>query len=327
MAVSLRYAPSASPVSLVIASERTLIALDPAVDPHLVDTLWERVSDGADFESLVTIMPAESAGRPLSFVLIGDIVERAGGAALMALVNGPTGFDVAAAGAPQHIAPSGSSPWLRTSVQHVTHVAIGASADASTPQLPLGAGVVPVARVDVSIGAAPSMTASAVSPTRENTSAVLLDAHGDAHDGQTVARVPGAVVLTGPVRLANVPHTTPTKMFGYRVNGGQAFGLDLPHRFGRSPRVASGGDARLVPLLSPTKTVSATHLDVRQVGDAVVVSDLGSTNGTSIVEPGSQWRRMAAGESTAVAPGTFIDLGDGNVIEVMPGVALAPANA
>ncbi|WP_167131251.1 FHA domain-containing protein [Paramicrobacterium chengjingii] len=323
MAVSLRYVSSASPVSLVIATDRTLIALDPGADPRLVEDLWQQVSDGADFESLVGIMPAESAGRPLSFVLIGDIVERADGASLTALVNGPTGFDVAAAGAPQHIAPSGSSPWLRTSLQHVTHVAIGAQTDAATPQLPLAAGVVAVSRVDVSIGQPERATASDAPSSHESSSSVLLDAHADAHDGQTVARVPGSVVVTGPVRLANVPHTPPTKMFGYRVNGGQAFGLDLPHRFGRSPRVASGGDARLVPLLSPTKTVSATHLDVRQVGDSVVVSDLGSTNGTSIIEPGAQWRRLAAGESVAVPAGTFIDLGDGNVIEVMPGVPLA----
>ncbi|WP_166997790.1 FHA domain-containing protein [Paramicrobacterium fandaimingii] len=322
MAVGLRYSPSASPGSLVIATDRTLIALDAAADPRLVDQLWERVSNGADFESLVGFMPAESAGRPLSFVLIGDIAESADGASFMALVNGQTGFDVAVAGAPQHIAPSGSSPWLRTRLQQVTHVAIGAKAGAAAPQLPLGAGVVAASRVDVSIGAAPQPTASAAAPGNATSSSVLLDAHGDAHDGQTVARVPGAVMLTGPVRLANVPHTRPTKMFGYRVNGGQAFGLDLPHRFGRSPRVASGGDARLVPLLSPTKTVSATHLDVRQIGDAVVVSDLGSTNGTSVIEPGTQWRRMAPGESVAVAAGTFIDLGDGNVIEVMPGVPL-----
>ncbi|GAB2510356.1 FHA domain-containing protein [Paramicrobacterium agarici] len=319
MVVRLQYARSASPSTIVIASDRTLVALDSRTDPGLVDQLWGQVSAGTGFESLIGSIPAESAGRQLAFVAIGDIVERADGAAFHALVNGPIGFDVAAAGAPRHVAPTGSSPWLRTNLQSVSHIAIGA--DAETPQFPLGAGVVATSRIDVAIGEVAQATASTSQRSGEPGS-VLLDSHDDAHDGQTVAHVPSANTLTGPVRLADVPHTRPTMMFGYRVNGGQAFALDLPHRYGRSPRVVSGGEARLVPLLSPTKTVSATHLDLRQIGDAVVVSDLGSTNGTSVMEPGAHWRRMAPGESVAVAAGTFIDLGDGNVIEVMPGVPL-----
>lgn len=320
MAARLRHAPSAAPEFVVIASPGTLIALDAGADPRLVDLLWDRVSSGADFESLVGVMPAESAGRPLSFVLIGDIVEDQEGASFQALVNGPRGFDIVTAGAPQHIAPSASSPWLRTRLQHVTHVAIGT--DAATQQFPLDAGVVATSRVDMAIGEAAAPAGSDEVSTDHAAGTALLDAHGDAHDGQTVTRAPGQAVITGDIRLADVPRTQRTVMFGYRVNGGQAFSLDLPHRYGRSPRVGTGGEARLVPLLSPTKTVSATHLDVRQIGDTVVVTDLGSTNGTSIIEPGQQWRRMEAGESLAVAAGTFIDLGDGNVIEIMPGVPL-----
>jgi hypothetical protein len=64
-------------------------------------------------------------------------------------------------------------------------------------------------------------------------------------------------------------------------------------------------------------------VEVEQLGDSVVVTDLKSTNGTSLIVPGSSWQRLAAGQSLVVPAGTFIDIGDGNVIEIMPGQPLA----
>jgi pSer/pThr/pTyr-binding forkhead associated (FHA) protein len=71
-------------------------------------------------------------------------------------------------------------------------------------------------------------------------------------------------------------------------------------------------------VVSGSKSVSATHLEIKQVGDAIVATDLKSTNGTSVILPGKHWQRLRAGETVVVIPGTFIDIGDGNVIEILP---------
>lgn len=343
MAERLSYASSADAAWMVLAAPQTLIALSRPVDGVLVDKLWALVSDGANFESLVAAMPAESMGRPLSFVLLGDIAENGRGASLMALVNGPVGFDIASAGAPHHIAPSGSAPWLRTRLQNVSHIAIGTTAE--TAPFPLVSGVVAASRIDMAFGAeqpkpsastpaAPEQQAATAvmppPPVQQQTpppaavrSDVVFDHSVELHDGMTIRRTPSqAPPVTGPIRLPNVPDRPRTVMFGYRVNSGQPYALDLPHRFGRSPKTRSQ-NVRLVQLLSPTKTVSATHMDIRQVGDAVVVSDLNSTNGTSVIEPGGQWRRLQPGESAVTPAGSFVDVGDGNVVEIMPGVPLS----
>ncbi|WP_437584360.1 hypothetical protein ACSAGD_03575 [Paramicrobacterium sp. CJ85] len=328
MTQRLSYVSAPESPWLVIAAPRTLIALSPNAEQELIDTLWHSACAGDGFESLISILPAESGGRPLSFVLLGDIDERGSGASFMALVNGPVGFDVASGGEPHHIAPSGSAPWLRTRLQNVSHIAIGKRTDAGRP-LPLEVGVVAASRIDIAFGEVaptPPVTRHAplsesVERTRPATVGALVEARKTARDGGTVPRTPQG--QAGPVELPDLPDAPPTVRYGYRVNSGQAFALDLPHRFGRNPSPTSETGVRLVPLLSPTKTVSATHLDVRQIGDTVVVSDLGSTNGTSLMLPNMPWRRMNAGESAVVPAGTFVDVGDGNVVEIMPGVPLS----
>jgi pSer/pThr/pTyr-binding forkhead associated (FHA) protein len=72
-----------------------------------------------------------------------------------------------------------------------------------------------------------------------------------------------------------------------------------------------------VTLPSPRGELSATHLELRESGRAVVVRDLRSTNGSIVHVPGAPARVLIGGESAVVSPGTLIDLGDGNLIEVL----------
>jgi hypothetical protein len=48
----------------------------------------------------------------------------------------------------------------------------------------------------------------------------------------------------------------------------------------------------------------------------VIVTDLRSTNGTQVRLPGSAPTRLRQGESIVVTPGSTIEIGDGNVIEI-----------
>ena len=97
--------------------------------------------------------------------------------------------------------------------------------------------------------------------------------------------------------------------------------LDVPVYLGRRPsppRIPLGSMPRLVRVPSPLKEVSATHLEVRQRGTSDVVTDLKSTNGSIVTIPGSAPRKLRQGESVVVSPGTLVDIGDGNIIHILP---------
>ena len=118
------------------------------------------------------------------------------------------------------------------------------------------------------------------------------------------------------------PTPPPTPMFyGFRIGNSQIVLLDAIAYIGRrptAPRVVRGGVPRLVRVQSPTQEVSSTHLELRQVGTTVVAHDLKSTNGTMLAVPGHPVRALRPGESVVVTIGTLIDIGDRNVIEILP---------
>ena len=109
--------------------------------------------------------------------------------------------------------------------------------------------------------------------------------------------------------------------YGFRVGAGEAYELDRPSYLGRrpsAPRILTGPAPRLVSVGSPRQEVSSTHLEIRQEGTTVVVTDLRSTNGTTVSAPGADRLTLRQGQSVVVAPGTRIDIGDGNVVEILP---------
>jgi pSer/pThr/pTyr-binding forkhead associated (FHA) protein len=108
--------------------------------------------------------------------------------------------------------------------------------------------------------------------------------------------------------------------YGFRV-GGEDRRLDTVYYVGRRPSLPRSSDNRLPRLItvrSATAAVSGTHLEIRQEGDSVVVTDLGSTNGTTVTSPNGKKERMRRGASLTVVPGTRVDIGDGNIIEILP---------
>ncbi|HTL41347.1 MAG TPA: FHA domain-containing protein [Pseudolysinimonas sp.] len=120
-----------------------------------------------------------------------------------------------------------------------------------------------------------------------------------------------------PAVTADPPARRPYRL---RMADGVVVNLDLTVYLGRRPsvpRVASDRRVRLVTVPSRGKEVSATHLELRWTGDAVVATDMRSTNGSRVMIPGNQPRTLLRGESAVVTPGTLIDLGDGNVLEVL----------
>jgi len=110
----------------------------------------------------------------------------------------------------------------------------------------------------------------------------------------------------------------PPATFALRLPSGDTLPLDVPVLVGRRPvaqRVASGAEPRLATVVSPAQEVSSTHVRIEQSGDAVVVTDLRSTNGTIVTGP-SGARRLRPGESIVVLAGARVEIGDGNIIEI-----------
>ncbi len=107
-------------------------------------------------------------------------------------------------------------------------------------------------------------------------------------------------------------------------SSGQTVEVDRATLVGRAPearRFPSTEQPRLVTVPSPHHEISSTHLEVRpgsgaDHGSAVVI-DLGSTNGTVLVQPGLPPEDLQAGIAVQLIPGAIIDLGDGVTIQVM----------
>ncbi|NLF04164.1 MAG: FHA domain-containing protein, partial [Actinomycetales bacterium] len=128
------------------------------------------------------------------------------------------------------------------------------------------------------------------------------------HDGETVVRQPFEVVAPAPVE-------TPRGAVGrVRLSTGQEIDLDRPVVVGRKPRVSRvGGTAvpRLVSVPSPEQDISRSHLEVRLEGVSVLVVDLGSTNGSTLLRTGQLPVRLHPHEAVLVVDGDVVDLGEG----------------
>ncbi|GAA3337204.1 hypothetical protein GCM10017714_03190 [Curtobacterium pusillum] len=77
---------------------------------------------------------------------------------------------------------------------------------------------------------------------------------------------------------------------------------------GRNPEAEPGVATVAVPDLS--RTLSKTHVALVQADGVVVLRDLGSTNGTSVVRPDASFEDLVPGVDLAVAAGSSVRIGD-----------------
>ena len=185
----------------------------------------------------------------------------------------------------------------------------------------VGAGIPDDLEADTLIGA-PSL----VSASREHLIDAVAEPDTEAEPHALVEpprRQPAVVErpVTPRVGLPSDPDGLTVPWYRIRVNRHEPIPLDAPALIGRkpvSPRIAIGGPSRLVRVPSPGREVSSTHVELRQQGASVIVTDLRSTNGTVVSIPGSSSQKLRQGESLVVSAGTVVDIGDGNTVEVLP---------
>ena len=116
---------------------------------------------------------------------------------------------------------------------------------------------------------------------------------------------------------AGVPPTLPlAPALQLERSDGSRESLTRPLLIGRSPAASGAGPEPRLLTVADDPDISRTHVRVAVEGDAVVVTDLGSKNGTLITLPGVAPRKLRASEPTVVLPGTLIDLGGGTTFTV-----------
>lgn len=316
-----RYTPAGSSDAwTVVAGRNLLVVLAAGAPADVVDGLWRLGSaDGVTIEQIVGRIPLAGHQGVASFAAL-TVPTEAGedGRTVTVVVRGTASVDVVSPGGARRFTAGAVQPWVLADFRCVTGLVIGddewPTAPAVLPppaSLPLADGVVGAGRVywserEVATAARAEVDAKVDADPH-------LDSHLDADD--TILR-PGRHGGGG----GRVPDPEAPALFRFRLAGGEPVDLDAPTYFGRSPRppgIPSAVAPRLVTVPSPDHEVSATHLRVEQVGSTVVVSDLRSTNGSVVAGPGIPRARLRPGESRVVLPGTTVDIGDGNIIEIV----------
>ena len=175
--------------------------------------------------------------------------------------------------------------------------------------------------------------AAAADPAATDPAAVDIDADTLIRPRAPFADVPteALVELREPTATRSQPSafaqieadllSTLPQDYSFSVNSAEAISLDAPAFIGRKPvlpRIMKGRPPRLVSVPSPLREVSSTHLELRQQGALVIVTDLRSTNGSIVRPPGREPVTLRQGESLVVTPGTVVEIGDGNLVEIMP---------
>ena len=149
----------------------------------------------------------------------------------------------------------------------------------------------------------------------------------DDHDGNTVAGGwdPGQFAQQPPGIPGQPPAPSVTAQPVARLvfSSGETVDVDRAVLIGRAPearRFTSPDQPRLVTVPSPHQEISSTHVEVRPGSGAdhgtAVVTDLGSTNGTVLTQPGLAAEDLQPGMAVQLLPGAVIDLGDGVTIRV-----------
>lgn len=288
-----------------VFGDRATVLLPPSEKARAA-AVWELVDDGAGFDETLDALISSGLRDLPGFAVVsrvGDetrVVVR--GAARAHLAAGP-GDPVA------HVEGGHATTWAERTLRDVTRVRLevaGAPDGAGGPDLVVAHGLVRVASAEWS--------ASAGADAEETDTD---------HDGQTQAGGPAPErVLPGIPGQPPVPPVT-RPVARLEVSTGESVDVDRVVVVGRAPELRSGEGPppRLIRVSSPNQEISATHLEIRPGSGAdhgaAVVTDLGSTNGTLLVQPGLPPEDLKAGVAAQLVPGAVIDLGDGVSIRVV----------
>ena len=304
----------------LLATDRFVGAFAPSTGMHTMATLWRIAAEPSlGLDALVGAIPTRGADAVESFAIAGI------GRATVFVVRGEACSDVSVAGRMRRVDARGAQPWYVAELNEVDRFALGplqrspGDLRPTETDLPLDGGVV----FGPWLGWARDVVASKPTPPARPVTAPSPLSELSPYDTNVLGDLGRRAASltrhrTEPPATAPTPETAGAAAF--RLGDRAPERVDAPVYVGRqprSPRVTGPMLPRLVRVESPSREVSATHIELRPTPNGLVLTDLQSTNGTVVRQPGSGVRRLESGESLPVAPGTLIDIGDGNVIEIL----------
>ena len=301
----------------LLVTERFLAAFGPATTVSTMSTLWRIAADDTlGLDALIAAIPARGVSAVDSYAIA------ALGRTMTFVVRGSGCADVSVGGRVRRVDARGSEPWYVAELSGVERFALGPLQRSPGDLLQQPQDL----RIDGGVVFGPWLgwsLDSAVAPRSVPTPVQAPPAATDAHDTNVLGDL-GRRAASLRRHRGEPPPTAPTPeteiSAAFRLGDRPPERVDAPVYVGRqprSPRVTGGILPRLVRVDSPSREVSATHIELRPTHQGLVLTDLESTNGTVVRQPGTGVRRLESGESLPVVPGTLIDIGDGNVIEIL----------
>jgi hypothetical protein len=302
-----------------IFGDHAIVVLPPS-EKARVAQLWHLVDDGAGFDEVLDALIADGLRELPGFVLVSEA-----GADTKVVVRGPATARFSTSDGDVELAGSAATTWVEHAMTGVTGLAIELGGEGEGPDLTVQNGLVRVSRVQE------PAAEHAAGPDPGETPASLPVADDDEepddradHDGLTRAGqwapdpVPRGIPGQPPA-----PEVVNRPVARLVLSSGDSVEVDRAVLLGRAPeagRVSASEQPRLVTVPSPQQEISSTHLEVRPGSGAdhgsAVVTDLGSTNGTVLVQPGLAPEDLQPGIPVQLLPGAILDLGDGVTIQV-----------
>lgn len=294
-----------------VFGENAVVVLPPS-EKARVAAVWELVDDGAGFdETLDALISAGLRDLP-GFVLVSRADDET-----RVVLRGEAHAHFATADEVVHVDGERATTWVERTLHGVERVRIEVADETGGDELRVGGGLVRIAAAEWG-SAAPE---DGPPPTE---AMVVPDAD---HDGLTQGGEPTPErALPGIPGQPPAPAVTATPVARLVFSTGETVDVDRLVLVGRAPQVRDdaaepGAEPHVVRVASSHQEISSTHLEVRPGSGAdhgsAVVTDLGSTNGTLLLQPGLPPEDLKAGVAVQLVPGAVIDLGDGVSIQVV----------
>lgn len=316
----------------------------PPTEKDRVARLWEVVDEGAGFDEVLDALISGGLRELPGFVLISEL-----DADTKVVIRGAARAHVVAGGEQVELEGSAATTWVEQTLSGVTSMVLDLDDGDGEARLRVENGLVRVGRVEAPpVAEAPPVVEqrASASPVAEpveapapepdpepdpepepDTASTPAPAGDVEHDGHTRAGSWEPGQFQQPPGIPGqppAPSVTARPVARLVISSGDTVDVDRAVILGRAPearRFPSHEQPRLVTVPSPAQEISSTHLEIRPGSGAdhgtAVVTDLGSTNGTVLVQPGLPPEDLRPGIAVQLIPGAIIDLGDGVTIQVV----------
>jgi pSer/pThr/pTyr-binding forkhead associated (FHA) protein len=317
-----------------VLGEDVLVLLPPSAK-NRVAPIWERVDERASFDEVLDTLISDGLRELPAFVLVSLVGETGGrpGTEVKVVIRGAGEAELDTADGPVTVTGAADTTWVERNVSDVTALRLRVGDPAGTPYA-VGNGLVRVASVEHAV----SLPVTADTPHEEAPTDSFAPAEPPppipvptlpppvpTPEPEWPRRHPESSSSEAPSPGPGTAAPTPSPPAAARLvfSSGEVIDVDRSVVVGRAPDPSRRGlddSARLVTVPSPHQEISSTHLEIRpgtgpDHGSAVV-TDLGSTNGTVVVQPGVPPEDLRPGVGVQLRPGAIVDLGEGVTIQV-----------